>query len=191
MHMSPERAPSKAELLAALQTSRDEVVAAIRSMPAARLEEGRYENGWNGRQILAHIASIEWSYPRLIDIARDAGAGAGAGPGASPATGDLPTRGMRGGNDSYNDRQVAKRASMSVAELLVEFERNREATIAAVTAADEALFARPIRSAGGVTGPLALVFHQVAVAHVLGHARDVIGAVGGTAGAGADTRSPA
>lgn len=178
-----DRPPSKAELLAALRTSRDEVLTVIRSMPAGELEAGRYENGWNGRQILAHIASIEWSYPRLIDIARDAAASASP----SPATGDLPTRSMRGGNDSYNDRQVAKRAGVSVAELLVEFERNRAATIAAVTAADEALFARPISSAGGVTGPLALVFHQVAVAHVLGHARDIAGA----SGAGHDARSPA
>jgi len=82
---------------------------------------------------------------------------------------------MRGGNDAYNERQVAKRAHLSVAELLEEFERNRAATIRAVEAADDALFARTIRSAGGVTGPLALVFLRVAVEHVLGHARDIAG----------------
>ncbi len=162
-------APSKGELLTALRASRDEVLSALRALAPERLEEGRYENGWNGRQILAHIASIEWTYPRLIDIARDAGA-----PSAAPAPpGDPPTRAMRGGNDSYNDRQVAKRAGLPVAELIAEFERNRAATIAAVEAADETLFARPIRSAGGVTGPLAAVFLQVAVMHVLAHARDI------------------
>ena len=83
------------------------------------------------------------------------------------------TRSMRGGNDAYNERQVAKRAGVPPAELLAEFERNRAATLAAVEAADEALFAREIRSAGGVVGPLALVFHRVAVEHVLGHARDI------------------
>jgi hypothetical protein len=82
---------------------------------------------------------------------------------------------MKGGNDAYNDRQISKRAHLGVTELLAEFEANRAATIRAVEAADEALFARPIRSAGGVVGPLALVFHQVAVAHVLGHARDLAG----------------
>jgi len=82
---------------------------------------------------------------------------------------------MKGGNDSYNDRQVAKREHLTVAELLAEFDQNRAATIQAVEAADEALFARRIRSAGGVVGPLALVFHQIAVAHVLGHARDIAG----------------
>ena len=169
--MTATPVPSKQELLAALRASRDEVLAIVRALPPARLEEGRYENGWNGRQILAHVASIEWSYPRLIDIARSAGP---AQP-AAQTTGDPPTREMRGGNDSYNDRQVAKRAHLTPAELLAEFETNRAATIASVETAEEALFARPIRSAGGIVGPLAMVFHQVAVQHVLGHVRDIAG----------------
>lgn len=168
--MTTDHVPSKNELLAALRANRDEVLALVRALPPERLEEGRYENGWNGRQILAHIASIEWTYPRLIDIAREA---APAAPAA--ASGETPTRSMRGGNDAYNDRQVAKRAHLSVAELLAEFEANRASTIRAVEAADDALFARPIRSAGGVTGALATVFYAVAVAHVLGHARDLAG----------------
>jgi len=164
--MTATPVPSKQELLDALRASRDEVLAIVRALPPARLEEGRYENGWNGRQILAHIASIEWSYPRLIDIARTPPA---------PVEQAPPTRTMKGGNDAYNDRQVAKREGMTVAALLAEFEKNRAATIQAVEAADEELFARRIRSAGGVVGPLATVFHQVAVAHVLGHARDIGG----------------
>lgn len=166
--MSTEHALTKSELLEALRASRDEVLQIVRAIPPDRLEEGRYENGWNGRQILAHVASIEWTYPRLIDIARTA-----PDPDAAPLPGQLPTRTMRGGNDAYNERQVAKRAHRSSAELLAEFEQNRAATIRAVEAADEALFTRRIRSAGGVVGPLATVFYQVAVAHVLGHARDI------------------
>ena len=173
--MTDPVAPSKSELLAALRASRDEVLSALRAVPPERLEDGRYENGWNGRQILAHLASIEWTYPKLLDIARDAPlhdatAGGAPAPGGAP-----PTRAMRGGNDAYNERQVAKRAGRSSAELLAEFEENRAATIRAVEAADDALLARHIRSAGGVTGPLAGVFYQVAVAHVLGHARDIVG----------------
>ena len=80
---------------------------------------------------------------------------------------------MRGGNDAYNARQVAKRADLSAADLLAEFQRNRAVTIQAVEAAEEELFTRPIRSAGGRTGPLAAVFYEVAVRHVLGHARDI------------------
>ncbi len=163
--MTEERVPSKAELLEALRTSRDDVLRIVRGLPPERLEHGRYENGWNGRQILAHVASIEWTYPRLIDIARA----------PTPPADEAPTRTMRGGNDAYNDRQVSKRAHLSAADLLAEFEQNRAATIRAVEAADEALFARRIRSAGGVVGPLAAVFYQVAVLHVLGHARDIVG----------------
>ncbi len=161
-----ERAPTKTELLRALQESRDEVIGLVRSMPPERLEEGRYENGWNGRQILAHIASIEWTYPRLIEIARTPPAAAEEPP---------PTRAPKGSNEGYNERQVAKRAHLTVAELITEFEQNRATTIRAVEAADEALFARPIRSAFGVVGPLATVFHQIAVAHVLEHAHDIAG----------------
>ena len=162
--MTAAGVPSKVELLAALRSSLNEVLTIVRALPPERLEDGRYENGWNGRQILAHIASIEWTYPRLIDIARSA-----------PAPEDSPT--MRGGNDAYNERQVARRAHLPVADLLAEFDRNRAATIEAVEATDEALLARRIRSAGGVVGPLALVVQQVAVAHVLGHARDIAGRV--------------
>jgi uncharacterized damage-inducible protein DinB len=120
--------PSKTELLDALQASRDEILEIVRALPPERLEDGRYENGWNGRQILAHLASIEWTYPRLIDIAR-AVPTRDAAPSTAPAADALPTRTMRGGNDAYNDRQVAKRAHLSAAELLAEFERNRAATI--------------------------------------------------------------
>lgn len=169
--MSEDWAPSKRELLDALRRGGDEVLSSLRALPPEHFEQGRYENGWNGRQILAHIASIEWSYPRLLDIAREA---------ATPReqAGDLPTRSMRGGNDAYNDRQVAKRAHASVAELLDEFAVNRAATIAAVEVADEALYGTPIRSAGGVTGPLARVIYRVAVEHPVGHARDIAGGGG-------------
>jgi hypothetical protein len=171
MRTTEERGPSKGELLAALRASRDEVLAIVRTQPAERLEEGRYEAGWNGREILAHLASIEWTYPKLIEIA--SAAAASPTPSVGTGVGELPTRAMRGGNDTYNARQVAKRAHLSVAELLAEFEQNRAATIQAVEAAAEPLFDIRIRSAGGVTGTLAAVFYQVAVAHVLGHARDI------------------
>lgn len=166
--------PTKAELLAELRAGGDEVVRIVGALSPERLEEGRYENGWNGRQILAHLASIEWTYPRLIDLAREAPP-ADAQSSTASHSGDPPTRTMRGGNDAYNERQVARRAHLAVADLISEFQRNRAATIRAVEAADEDLFARPIRSAGGRTGPLATVFHEVAVQHVLGHARDIAG----------------
>src|SRR5438477_170008 len=63
--MTGKSSSSKAELLAALRASRAEVVAIVRALPAAALEQGRYESGWNGRQILAHLAS---AMPATLDM---------------------------------------------------------------------------------------------------------------------------
>jgi hypothetical protein len=165
---------SKQELLGKLRASGDDIVSKLRAMPAESFEQGRYESSWNGRQILAHIASIEWTYPRLIDVAREA---------QSPKPAEAPkeqsaepaSRPARGGIDDYNARQVEKRAQMSVAELIDEFAKNRATTIAAFEQADESLLNQPIRSAGGVTGPLADVLSMIAIAHVDQHARDIAG----------------
>ena len=61
---------NKSELLQALRESGERAASELSALPPAKFDEGRYENGWNARQILAHIASIEWTYPRLIDMAR-------------------------------------------------------------------------------------------------------------------------
>lgn len=179
--MTQQHTPTKTDVLDALRSSDEEFVTRLSALPPERFEEGRYESGWNGRQILAHVASIEWTYPRLLDVAREslaAGIAAPAGPvqrTAPEQAPGVPTRTAQGGIDAYNQRQVEKRADASVAELLAEFQRNRAATIAAVEGADGAIFAAPIRSAGGVTGPLGGVLQAVAVGHVLGHMRDILG----------------
>lgn len=171
---------SKAELLEKLRTTGEQAVTKLRSLPPDCYEQGRYESGWNGRQILAHIASIEWSYPRLIDVARQAQSPAPAAPAEVRRTSPeeakgIPTRTASGGINDYNERQVEKRAQMSVGELIAEFETNRATTIAAFEQADEALFGITIRSAGGITGPLADVVNAIAVLHVGGHVNDIAG----------------
>jgi hypothetical protein len=79
-----------------------------------------------------------------------------------------------GGINDYNERQVEKRAQATVAELIAESETNRATTVAAFEAADEALLQVPIRSAGGVTGPLANVITMVGIMHVEGHISDIV-----------------
>ncbi len=196
--MTNERAtPPKAELIEKLRATGADLVARVRGMDVAALEAGRYENGWNARQILAHVASIEWTYPRLIEMAQAAGgadASAGAAPSGATAAVEAPNAaasseepaGVSGSGsianaattpvvNSYNDRQVEKRAQASVEELLAEFEKNRAATIAAVEDTDDALLSTPITSSGGARGPLAGVMQFVAVEHVRGHLRDITG----------------
>jgi hypothetical protein len=164
--MTAPQTPTKQELIAALRASGDEALAALRAVSPEALARVCYAGGWTGREIVAHLAAIEWTYPRLIDLARQGAQRA--------APGDAETSAPpSGGIDAYNARQVEKRAGATLPELLDEFAHNRAATIAAVEAADERLLAVPIRSAGGVEGPLAEVLRWVAVDHVLGHVRDI------------------
>lgn len=174
--VSEQHIPSKAELLKTLRSREQTIVDRVRSIPIEEFEQGRYENGWTGRQILAHVASIEWTYPRLIDLAKQ--------PPPAPSTEQAPkaeagsdTRSetVQGGIESYNERQVEKRAEASVEELLEEFQKNRAATIAAVEAVNEALLSAPILSAGGIRGALGGVINAIAVHHVLAHVDDIIG----------------
>jgi hypothetical protein len=151
---------TKAELLAALEESRDEVVGGIDGLD---LSSGVYEGGWNGRQLLAHIASMEWTYPRVLELPEVTDEEA-----AQPRDTSVTV-------DDYNRRQVEKREDMSVDALIDEFVRNRARTIEAVTAYADEGFGRRVRSAGGTVGTLADVMWFVAVEHVRGHLADLRG----------------
>lgn len=166
-------AVSKQRLLEALRESGANALARLSSIPADKFEQGTYENGWNARQVLAHVASIEWSYPRLLDVARE-----GPTPGEKKPDEAPPQRKASGGINDYNQRQIERYADSSVAELLDVFKTNREATIAAIEAANEDLFLVPVKSAGGIPGPLGTVLNYVAVLHVNGHVNDIVLAAG-------------
>jgi hypothetical protein len=162
---------TKAALLAALRASGDEAVATLRALPPESFARVCYAGGWSGREVVAHLAAIEWTYPRLIDLARQGASHQTERHGASGDAGAAPP--LSGGIDAYNARQVAKRAGVSLDDLIDEFVRNRAATIAAVEAIDEPLLAVSIRSAGGIEGRLADVMRWIAVDHMLGHVRDI------------------
>jgi hypothetical protein len=168
---------NKQELISALRDSGDRAATTLAALPDDQWNEGRYENGWNARQILAHMASIEWTYPRLLDLASDAPPSP-KDPKAKVKP-DAPQAVSSGSGTpkilSYNDRQVDKREGVPVADLIAEFKENRAKTIAAVESADDALFAKEVTSAGGAKGPLADVINFVAVQHVLVHLRDITG----------------
>ena len=134
---------------------------ALGQSDAGDLDAGVYEDGWNRRQLVAHLASIEWTYPRVLEL---------------PAATDEEAAAARDTSvtvDDYNRRQVDKRAGESIADLTNEFRTNRARTISAVEALPEADFARRVRSAGGTVGPLSDVVWFVAVDHVRGHLADL------------------
>ena len=161
---------TKGQLLEKLRQDEREIIEKLAALPAEALETGCYENGWNGRQVLSHVVGIEWTYPKLLDVARNAGQPKEDKP-KEPAT-----KPAQGGIGSYNDRTVERYKDYTVPQLIDDFKKNRASTIAAVEAADEELFAKPVRSAGGVEGPLGTVMNFVAIMHVEGHIDDIVSA---------------
>jgi hypothetical protein len=162
-------APTAPEALSdELRRHGDAVLETLNSIDAARLAPTTSED-WGAHQLLAHIASIEWTYPRLIEVAASRDSGSGA---ASDT--DRPSRGFRGGNDDYNARQVERRASTPATDLIAEFARNRDALVSAVQSVDPTLLGTPIRSAGGIEGTLAQVIRAVAVIHVDEHLGTIV-----------------
>ncbi len=165
--MTDQTAVSKSQLLANLRSSGEELLSKLEGLPAGALDAGCYENGWNGRQVLAHIAAIEWTYPRLIDLARN-------GPPEKKPGAAATSKPAKGGINSYNDRQIARYADATAAELLDVFRKNRETTISTIEATEDELFATEVKSAGGIKGPLGTVLNLVAVMHVNVHVNDVL-----------------
>lgn len=165
---------TKDRLLEALRECGEEALGKLRNIPPEKYEKGAYENGWNGRQVLAHITGIEWTYPKLLDVARGADK-----PKESEKPKEPAHKPAQGGIGSYNDRTVERYKDNSVAELLDMFEANRATTIKAVEEADAELFAVPVKTAGGINAPLGNALNYVAVLHVRGHVDDIVNAANG------------
>src|SRR6266571_4017746 len=97
---------TKQELLDDIVASGRAFVEAARQVPADQWPEGRYEEGWTARDILAHVASIEWTYPKLLLLAQQ------------PDTGQRDAeKAFRRGISDYNQRRVDERKDRSVEEL--------------------------------------------------------------------------
>ena len=60
----------KEQLLDGMRASIGEFIDAARSLSPERWEEGRYEEGWTAKDILAHVASVEWTFPKILVMAQ-------------------------------------------------------------------------------------------------------------------------
>lgn len=165
--MTDQPTVPKSQILESLQSGGEELLSKLQALPADAFEAGCYESGWNGRQILAHIAAIEWTYPKLIDLARN-------GPPEKKPDAPATSKPAKGGINSYNDRQIERYADSTAAELLDIFRKNRETTISAIEATEDELFATEVKSAGGIKGPLGTVLNLVAVMYVNSHVNDLL-----------------
>ena len=152
------------DLLTDLRADAESIPVLLHVLQPEQLEQGAYEQGWTVRDLVAHLASIEWTYPRLLQRAAQL---------PSTEFTDSVGTGAGSGMDAYNARQVEKRHAIPIAELITEFSANRQATIDAVAAADPVLLSTRIQSHGGASGSLVEVLRFVAIEHVRGHLRDI------------------
>ncbi len=149
-----------------IETLRIHGASVIEKLSALPLDVGARDERepWGPHELVAHIASMEWTYPRLIEVAQTAGA----------ASSDRRSgHWFRDGNDQYNARQLARRRDTPMDDLVDEFARNRRTTVEAVANMDPSLLDAPLTSAGGVTGTLESVLTSVAITHVDEHLQEL------------------
>ena len=151
----------KEDLIGAIRNARREVERLASSAPeSAWLRQG-YEQGWNAKQLLCHVAASSNVAGFLLAMARNPGASFGHGV----------------DEDQFNAQQVALRESKTIAETVDEALGHLERDIDNVNAAPEELLAAHYRAPWGYEGPLADVMLDSLQDHLTMHVRDLARAV--------------
>ena len=134
------------------------------AMPDDAWEEGVYENGWNAKQILCHIA-LAANVPAFLIAAAN-----------SPEPAKMP--GGADNIDDFNESQVALRMEKPVAEIVEEINSTYEQAVNVVQATPDELLAKQIRTPWQTEGELgALILDEDIRAHVMVHLADISGAI--------------
>jgi hypothetical protein len=152
----------KSNVIGAIRDAQREVESLVSSATESAWSKQGYEQGWNAKQILCHIASTSGIAGFLIGIAKAPGAG-GMG-----ANFDV---------DSFNAQQVAARQDEPVAEILEELRGNCQREIESVQNAPDDLLAQHCRAPWGTEGPLADVIVGSIEGHFMMHVRELAKAV--------------
>ena len=154
---------SKTDIIGVIRNTQDEVEKLVSSAAESAWSKPAYEQGWNARQLLCHIASTSGVAGFLVGMAKAPGAG-GIG-----ADFDI---------DAFNTQQVAARQDKPIAEVLEEVRGNCQRDIESVQNAPDGLLAQHFRAPWGVEGPLADVIVGSIEEHLMMHVRDLAKAVG-------------
>ncbi|MCH7953448.1 MAG: DinB family protein [Chloroflexi bacterium] len=155
---------SKDSIIEGIRQVQAEAERIASAMPEDGWEEGVYENGWNARQILCHVA-LSANVPAFLIAAAN-----------SPEPAKMPGGG--GNMDDYMDSQVAMRMEKPVAEIVKEINTTYEQAINVVQATPDEFLAKQIRTPWQTEGELgALILDEDIRAHVMVHLADISGAI--------------
>jgi hypothetical protein len=156
---------SKTDIVEVIRNTQEEVESLVSSAAETAWSKPVYDQGWDARQLLCHIASTSGVAGFLVGMAKTPARGSG-GVGA-----DFDI-------DAFNAQQVAARKDKPIAEVLEEVRGNCQRGIESVQNAADDLLAQHFRAPWGVEGPLADVIVGSIEEHLMTHVRDLVKAVG-------------
>ena len=154
---------TKSGIIEGIRQVQAEAMRVASAMPDDAWDKGVYENGWNAKQILCHVA-LSANVPAFLIAAAN-----------SPEPAEMP--GDAGDIDDFNASQVAMRMEKPVSEILEEINRTYEMAVNVVQATPDELLAKQIRTPWQTEGELgALILDEDIRDHVLVHLADISGA---------------
>lgn len=129
---------SRDDVIAELKSVQRDVEKLVETTPEGAWTKGVYENGWDARQVLGHLAAMSGVANFVIMMAQAPGSGMGAG-GAF----DI---------DAFNAQQTAMREGKTPADLLDEIRNNFTRDANAVEKASDELLSKHYRAPWDVEG---------------------------------------
>jgi hypothetical protein len=159
---------TKEDVREALQGFLSALEEIVEKLPPAEWERGVYENGWNAKQILAHMASTAGIAGFVLTLAR-------TGPVVGRREGDSDFD-----NDAFNAQQVTAREKKTVEALLNEIRDTLHRDGQVVTAAPDQLLASAYEAPWGEKGTVAYIIAESFNRHLGGHVNDLKSAVAST-----------
>jgi hypothetical protein len=154
---------SKTDIVAAIRNTQREVEELASSAAESAWSNPVYEQGWNAKQLLYHVASTSGVAGFLVGMAK--------APGAGGMGGDFDI-------DAFNAQQVAARQDKPIAEILEEVRGNCQRDTESVQNAPDDLLMQHFKAPWGAEGPLADVIVGSIEEHLMMHVRDLAKAVG-------------
>jgi Mycothiol maleylpyruvate isomerase N-terminal domain len=149
---------NKSEVIAKMQGLLAEIEQVVSDLPAGSWSKGIYEEGWDARQLLSHMASTSGTAGFLLRL------------GAASSSSELPA-GFD--NEAFNRQQVAARQDKRPADLVAEIKGIFERDIPAVRAAPDELMQKHFRAPWDVEGELGDVIVMSLEGHLGMHLADL------------------
>jgi len=148
---------SREAVIACLNDVREQITAAVAAMPESGWDASVYENGWNQRQLLYHIASTSGVASFVLAMSK------------------LPKQvgGEPFDNDAFNRDQVALREGRSPAEALDEIRSNIQRDIQAIEKASDDDLQRAWTAPWGMDGTVADIIVTSVDGHLGAHLNDL------------------